>query len=106
MKKQFLFSLAAASFLALGMAAVGCSDDNPSGPGGPGGPGPRDSGTIDSGNKPDGGSDNDGGACSNKPAGCFCGKPTTQAQWLNRCTSSVALPFTKTFRAAAATDLP
>ncbi len=102
------------SVAAMSAFAVGCSDDNTTTDGGTVFT-PKDSGTTTT---PDtgttvtdaGGSDAttaDGGVqCSNKPVGCFCGTPTTQAQFLNRCTTSTALPFTITFKAGTATDLP
>lgn len=57
-------------------------------------------------NTPDGGQETTDGGCPNKPAGCFCGAPTTQAQWLNRCTSSAALPVNLTVKPATAADIP
>ena len=46
------------------------------------------------------------GGCPNKPAGCFCGTPTTQAQWLNRCTTATALPVNLTVPAATTANIP
>lgn len=104
MHKRIFFFAAVASFLALG-AVAGCDDsdssNNPFNPGG-GGDAGRDSGGADAG---DGGSNPDGG-CSNTPTNCFCGTPTTQAQWLNRCTKSAAIPFTKTVKPATTANLP
>ena len=53
-----------------------------------------------------GGNTTSDGGCPNKPAGCFCGTPTTQAQWLNRCTSSAALPVNLTVKPATTADIP
>jgi hypothetical protein len=47
-----------------------------------------------------------GSAACGKPAGCFCGTPTTQAEFLNRCTNSAALPVTDTSKPATLTDVP
>jgi len=46
------------------------------------------------------------GGCPNKPAGCFCGTPTTQAQFLNRCTTATALPVNLTVPAASTANIP
>ena len=107
-----LSAVAALSIASMSLLSAGCSDDPAT---------TTDAGTIfkpptDSGptTNPDtgvpatdGGNTADTGTpCSNKPAGCFCGTPSTQAQFLNRCTTSTALPFTTTFKAGTATDLP
>ena len=46
------------------------------------------------------------GGCPSKPVGCFCGTPTTQAQWLNRCTTATALPVNLTVPAATTANVP
>jgi len=103
----------AVAFVLLSLSAaavVACSEDastpvgggtrstNPLDPGNDGGPVPRTDGGPTPGT--------DGGACPNKPAGCFCGTPTTQKQFLNRCTNAAALPVTLTVPPATLTDLP
>ena len=107
-RNTILFALAA---LAIGAASVVACDDgaatsngtssgNPLNPGtDAGGPGP---GTDGGGPGPG----TDGGACPNKPAGCFCGTPTTQKEFLNRCTNAAALPVTLTPKAATTADIP
>jgi hypothetical protein len=52
------------------------------------------------------GTDGGGDTACSKPAGCFCGTPTTQEQWLNRCTNAAALPVNLTVKAATQTDIP
>jgi hypothetical protein len=106
MSHRIVFS-ACALALALSTAAFfGCSDSSSSTNGTNNAFNPGGSSTS-----PDGGSSNtadtsgDGGACS-KPANCFCGTPTTQQQWLNRCTQSAALPVTLTVKAATTADIP
>jgi hypothetical protein len=90
-----------------GLVGVACKDDsasssdtpNDAGEGGTsssGGPG--DSGNGDSG---DG-----GGIFCGQPAGCFCGTPTTQEQFLNRCTKATALPVNLNVKPATKTDIP
>ncbi len=106
-----LSAVAALTVGAMSLLSVGCSDDTATTDAGtvilkP----PTDSGPTtapDTGTTPaDGGTTSDSGACSNKPAGCFCGTPSTQKEFLNRCTTSVALPFSTTFKAGTAADLP
>ena len=46
------------------------------------------------------------GGCPSKPAGCFCGTPSTQKEFLNRCTTAAALPVTLTPKAATTADIP
>ncbi len=46
------------------------------------------------------------GSCSNKPSGCFCGTPTTQKEFLNRCTNAAALTVKLTPKAATTADVP
>lgn len=94
--------------LAVSAAAfVACSEDSTSkvNGGNPFNPG----GGSDSGSptdNTDGGPGTTDGGCPNKPAGCFCGTPTTQQQWLNRCTNSAALPVNLTVKAATTADIP
>jgi len=49
-----------------------------------------------------------GGAaeCPDTPAGCFCGTPATQEDFLNQCTESAALTVELDFEPATETDLP
>ena len=47
----------------------------------------------------------DGGVCG-QPAGCYCGTPTTQQQFLNRCTTAAALPVTLTVKPATTANVP
>jgi hypothetical protein len=105
MFKTILFSTVIA-LSAVSLAA--CDDDtgskasseNPFNPGGGSDAGTQPGETTDSGTKqPDSG-------CPNKPAGCFCGTPTTQAQWLNRCTTSAALPVNLNAKPATTADIP
>ena len=81
-------------------AVNGSSSGNPLNPGSDSGLPTGDSGGTDS-STPTG----DGG-CPNKPAGCFCGTPTTQKQFLNRCTNAAALPVNLTPKAATTADIP
>lgn len=88
--------------LASAAAVVACSDDSSSTNPTPFGP----SANNDSGASTEAGPGTDAGGCTNKPAGCFCGTPTTQQQFLNRCTSAVALPVNLTVKPATVTDIP
>lgn len=98
------------AFLALSAGAVvACSDDSASPVGGASSGNPLNPGS-DSGTPPakdDGGpTPGTDGGCPRKPAGCFCGTPTTQKEFLNRCTNAAALPVTLTPKAATTTDIP
>ncbi len=91
-------------------ALVACNDDTGTGPNNSSGfnPGtPGDGGGSSSGALPDGSTDDsDGGACSNTPAGCFCGTPTTQKEFLNRCTKSAAIKVDLQVKPATTADIP
>ena len=105
LKALLLSSLLAVSAVAL----VACDDDTSNKVNGgdtfnPGGG--SDAGNEQPGENPDGGPTTTDGGCPNKPAGCFCGTPTTQAQWLNRCTSSAALPVNLTVKPATTANIP
>ena len=89
---------------------VACTDDSSSAVGGASSGNPLNPGT-DSGTPPVTGDGGPGpgpgpGGCPNKPAGCFCGTPTTQKEFLNRCTNAAALPVTLTPKAATTADIP
>ena len=109
MKKNLSFLAILAVVSIGGIAVVACSDDSST-------PGASSSGTLnpDSGSSGSSGSSSgtsgssgttDGG-CPNTPAGCFCGTPTTQAQFLNRCTTATALPVNLTFTPATSAQEP
>jgi hypothetical protein len=110
MNKQNSVLLLALVLAASASALAACSEDssssntssvNPFSP-----PANTDSGAPSSSGGPEAGPGTDGGACSGKPAGCFCGTPTTQAQFLNRCTNATALPVIATVKAATTADIP
>lgn len=46
------------------------------------------------------------GGCPNKPAGCFCGTPKTQADFLNRCTNAAAIQVNLTVTPATTANIP
>ncbi|MDB4944709.1 MAG: hypothetical protein JWP97_4243 [Labilithrix sp.] len=106
-KKNSLLVIGAA--LALSAATfIACSDDTGSASTSGGSPlNPGDGGTsgaVDAAS--DGSTASDGGTCTNKPAGCFCGTPTTQVQFLNRCTNATALPVNLAVKPATTSDIP
>ena len=98
------------AFLALSAGTfVACTDDSSTAVGGTSGGNPLNPGTDSGTPNPTGdGGPNPGtdGGCPNKPVGCFCGTPTTQKEFLNRCTNAAALPVTLTPKAASTTDIP
>jgi hypothetical protein len=102
------FSLVLIGVLALGAAtAAGCTDDSASSSSS-GNPFNPNTSSSSGSSTTDGGvpADDSGTGCSNKPAGCFCGTPTTQQQWLNRCTNAAALPVNLTVKPATTADIP
>jgi hypothetical protein len=109
--RSIVVALSGAVLAISAVASVGCTDDtgstnnnvaafNP----GAGGPAAGPSASA-SGGASSGGPTTEGG-CSNKPANCFCGTPTTQQQWLNRCTNASALPVTLAVKPATTADIP
>lgn len=101
------FTFIAVIAVSAGAFVVACTDDssNTSTPTvfNPGGG--TDSGTTPN-ETPDSGNSTTDGGCPNQPAGCFCGTPTTQKEWLNRCTKSAALPVNLTVKPATTADIP
>ncbi len=92
------------------LVVVACNDDSGTSNGTTSGnpfnnPG-TDSGTTSSGGNDSGPTPGTDGGCPNKPAGCFCGTPTTQKEFLNRCTNAAALPVNLTPKPATTTDIP
>lgn len=113
MKNHFSI-LAIASVLAFGgIAVIACSDDSSGTPTGSssGSTLNPDSGQSSSGTSgtsgTSGSSGSTDGGCPNTPANCFCGTPTTQAQFLNRCTTAAAIPVTgETVKPATTANIP
>ncbi len=99
--RKFKLIGAFGAFVVAAMTVFACSDDsssanNTQNPFVPVDAAASTTPTGDAG--PNGDSTTDGG-CPNKPAGCFCGTPTTQKEFLNRCTEASAVkvvlePFT------------
>ena len=106
MNRQVLLVCAAVFVGSFGLLAAACDDGSSgSSSGSPFTPG-ADSGPGASSGNPDSGPGTTDGGCPNKPAGCFCGTPTTQAQFLNRCTNATALPVNLTVPPATTADIP
>jgi hypothetical protein len=87
-------------------AFAACSEDDKSQVGGSSGFVGGDSGGGGQDSGTDGAPGTTDGGCPNKPVGCFCGTPTTQKEWLNRCTESTALPVNLTFTPATTANIP
>jgi hypothetical protein len=108
MNRALLIALTAGTAVAAIAAFGACSDSSPSNTNQPAfNPGGTSGGTpVDGGNGTSGGPSTTDGGCPNTPAGCFCGTPTTQQQWLNRCTTAAALPVSLTVKPATTADIP
>ena len=107
MNHKVIFVCAAVFAGSFGLLAAAC-DDGTSGGTSSGNPftPAGDSGPSTSSGNPDSGPTTTDGGCLNTPANCFCGTPTTQVQFLNRCTKATALPVTVTAPPASTTDIP
>jgi hypothetical protein len=105
--KKVLGVAGATAFSVFGFIA--CSDDTPANnnnatfnPGGNGDAGQQNNNVNDNNNHQ---TDGDGGTCPNNPPNCFCGTPTTQAQFLNRCTTSKGVAVNLTVKPATTADI-
>lgn len=106
MNHKILLVCASVLVGSFGLLAAACDDgSSSSSSGNPFTPGADSGPTTPSGSQDSGPTTTDGG-CPNTPPNCFCGTPTTQAQFLNRCTKSIALPVNLTVPPASTTDIP
>lgn len=116
MNTKAIVGIFALVLAASGSALLGCSDDSGSTPNNnnPFDPSTSTSssgtsGTSGAGTSGTSGTSGDatsGNPACGKPAGCYCGEPASQANFLNRCTSAAALPVDLTVKAATIANVP